>query len=736
MSNASSNPEKYVASKEAVLLPGDPLCRVAVPRPLPNLTILIHGVNDVGEAYEAQEQGLCQGLNDRLNRKSSLKEGGGDLRPNTYNTDYSKLLQAATAPRDRKKLEDNPDAVLFRRAKSDTAYSPVIPFYWGYREDGAIDPNTDRPKYINTGAKHGEWTDRFGNRLDKDGAKGGGPFTNATSSLPDMFGAGFQKRVISGDPTQPLFTAPEHRYMVLAAKRLAMLIKVIRNNPKTEKTAINLVAHSQGCMVSLLAHALLAQDGFTKVADCIIMNHPPYSLEESTLDAMTQTFTEQQTTQARLATLIAITDFITSNKRADPPLSALKNACLGVVGENWQTGKGAKKWCSKDGKVYTFAERDNRGKVYLYFCPRDSTVALENVQGIGWKGVPDSIIAKMPGKQVKKSRHDADPPPTETLEAFTKLKAKHFYQRVFTGRERGGHGIAVGLPPHIYTLKKWYEMTELPSLWHGEGKRAASTSDVTSGETRDINAEELTPPCVPALTHGESKGHEGKLAVSAIDARIALTNDGIKKTHEEIPDTRPVGRAGQELNTEEYRQVLKQMQASYDAAHTDPLDSATYTNVVSLRRPEGNRLYFVRTESAREARTRYETREMVDNSYHSSIVGNPMHSAQVTAYDLALGQPVDPLLKGFVSYLCLVADWRTKWRDLIPTDNKVELAHLAAESTPAGKIIPAAKALIAETYQYLNNGILPQHVKDCPLPPLVKSWTTGQREGASQKPNI
>lgn len=731
MSNTSSNPEKYVASKQTVLLPGDPLCRVAVPRPLPNLTILIHGVNDVGEAYEAQEQGLCQGLNDRLNRKDA--QGGGDLVANTYNTDYSKLLKAATEPKERKKLEDNPDAVLFRRAKSDSAYSPVIPFYWGFREDGAIDPNTDRPRFINTGAKHGEWTDRFGNRLDKDGAKGGGPFTNATSSLPDMFGAGFQKRVISGDPTQPLFTAPEHRYMVLAAKRLAMLIKVIRNNPKTEKAAINLVAHSQGCMVSLLAHALLAQEGFTKVADCIIMNHPPYSLEESALDAWTQTFGEQQTTQARLATLIGIVGFITSNKRADPPLSTLKTACQGVAGANWQPGKGAKKWCTQDGQKYEFEERDNRGKVYLYFCPRDGTVALENVQGIGWKGIPDTIIAKKPGQRAKKDKNEPD---TETLDAFTKLKARHFYQRVFTGRQRDGHGVAVGLAPHVYKLKKWNEMTELPSLWRGDGKRAAATSDVTTGETRVINAEELIPPCVPELNHGEVKDNAGKLAVSPIDARIALTNDGIKKTKEEMPDTRPAGRAGQALNAEEQRQALKQMQASYDAAHTDPLDSATYTNVVALRRPEGNRLYFVRSESAREARTRYENKEMVDNSYHSSIVGNPMHSAQVTAYDLALGQPVDPLLRGFVSYLCLVADWRTKWDKLKKENYKVEFEFKNTDSTPAGKVIPAAKVLINETLEYFNTGNLPQHVKDCPLPPLIKSWTTGQRGGASQTPNF
>jgi hypothetical protein len=34
------------------------------------------------------------------------------------------------------------------------------------------------------------------------------------------------------------------------------------------------------------------------------------------------------------------------------------------------------------------ADRDNRGKGYLYFCPDDMTVALDNVRGIGWVQAP------------------------------------------------------------------------------------------------------------------------------------------------------------------------------------------------------------------------------------------------------------------------------------------------------------------------------------------------------------
>jgi len=36
--------------------------------PLPCIVILVHGVNDVGEAYENQDVGICAGLNTRLGR--------------------------------------------------------------------------------------------------------------------------------------------------------------------------------------------------------------------------------------------------------------------------------------------------------------------------------------------------------------------------------------------------------------------------------------------------------------------------------------------------------------------------------------------------------------------------------------------------------------------------------------------------------------------------------------------
>ncbi|EOV0634918.1 hypothetical protein ACOIKT_004252, partial [Cronobacter turicensis] len=44
-------------------------CKVGVPRPMPCIVILIHGVNDVGEAYQNQEKGILAGLSKRLNRQ-------------------------------------------------------------------------------------------------------------------------------------------------------------------------------------------------------------------------------------------------------------------------------------------------------------------------------------------------------------------------------------------------------------------------------------------------------------------------------------------------------------------------------------------------------------------------------------------------------------------------------------------------------------------------------------------
>lgn len=109
---------EYVAKRESTVLQCNRLRDkvIEVPRDLPGNIILVHGVNDVGTSYSGVEEGLCAGLQERLLRY---------FKPAEY-----KMPGEA----DKDKVGDDPDAVYFKRhVKSDTD-SPVIPFYWGYRE--------------------------------------------------------------------------------------------------------------------------------------------------------------------------------------------------------------------------------------------------------------------------------------------------------------------------------------------------------------------------------------------------------------------------------------------------------------------------------------------------------------------------------------------------------------------------------------------------------------------------
>jgi hypothetical protein len=348
---------------------------VGVKHNLPGSIIVVHGVNDVGTSYEAVEAGLCEGLTARL---------CGDLRPATYR-------MPSTADSD--KLEDDPDAVFYKRKVTGDTHSPVIPFYWGYREQA------DHAVHW-TKTPHGQAVDRFGNRLDKDFSKGGGPFSNATTSLPEMWNRGESDAGgfldwAANDATHPVLKNPGRLYMILAARRLAALVTMIRDYDGDE--TVSIVAHSQGCMLSLLAQAFLldprmkTEQPDARPADTLVLCNPPYSLVDTlppsvmavdgysgsdpAMEKHYSSISGGQTLHARLTTLANIVKGVQQHKHASPPLAELPDTVkhCGVVGAKWLADK----------------ERDNRGKVYLYFSPEDMTVALSNVQGIGWQGVPD-----------------------------------------------------------------------------------------------------------------------------------------------------------------------------------------------------------------------------------------------------------------------------------------------------------------------------------------------------------
>jgi pimeloyl-ACP methyl ester carboxylesterase len=520
---------------------------------LPGNVIVIHGVNDVGTSYEAVEQGLCQGLKKRI---------GWDYVAGNYRMPTSK---------DKDVLYEDPDDVFFKRKIDANTDSPVIPFYWGFREE-----------FSKAGSVRGQRVDRNKNRLDKDLSKGGGPFANATSTLPDMWGqgkssAGGALDFVQRDATHPVLDNPGHLYMILAAKRLAALISMIRDYDADE--AVTLVAHSQGCMVSLLAQAFLLDDGL-RPADTLILNNPPYSLvdvipsstnlvegtsgEDARMHGHYGPLKGRQTLHARLTTLVNIVHGVVGKKHATPAFTSLNDQCVhhGMVSGLWKAS----------------ADRDNRGKVYLYFCPEDMTVALSNVQGIGWQGVPDyqrgKQVAQVPVLTTDHGKYrpyDSGLRKTGLIDVlrqpFKELTAHNakdagFYQRVFTNKLRPklvtGTPVLIGqAAPHDFEIRIKGEddqgHTEISDPWSNHYVRAhfklpdkplfgTISADEARINIRSINGEPLPVPVKASLNGGpipagvdaahligarpDAKGRPGALEdVDPIDAAIAVTSD-------------------------------------------------------------------------------------------------------------------------------------------------------------------------------------------------------------------
>lgn len=676
----------YVVGQGTGILQPNRACdqRVDVKRDLPGTFILVHGVNDIGVSYPAQEEGLCKGLNERLCRK--------DMMPGQYKT-----------PKRDDELLADPDAVYYRRSAGDGTYSPVIPFYWGYRLD-----KNDRDVHI----KNGQNVDKHGNRLDKNYAVAGGMFANATSDIPSMFSGHYVRtnavaavEAGGGDVYHPLRDGADRRYMNLAAKRLAMLVAEIRKRDANE--TVTLVGHSQDCMLSLLAQAFLAEQG-ARSADCLILNHPPYSLHEQFADrAMQGNGGLQQTTRARLETLAALVKKVTEKPHAEPPLAELAD-CMngkGRAGNLWTPTSGKRPGLEISGKHIVFAERDNRGKVYLYFCPADQTVGLYNVQGIGTLGVPEKL------QSLDQAGH------SKTYEPLRSLGPR-FLQRVWTTRPRDGKLELVGKAPYTYTLVTRFE-DDYPDAGFMANKARVSPD---ANETRHINAEELNPKCEPRLTHGEPT--KGKLNVDPIDASITVANDGIKTPIMIIDD--PTGSPGRPSTPQDL--VLNAAdKGKVDAVvnkgrKPEPEDQRTVVRVV---RHSSGKLAVTYRESPNEARLRHQSKEVMDNSYHSSIVANAEHSRLVTAMDVAIGQAKALNDPGWRKLLNDIADWRIPIGN-IKDNSPREYQKLGAESPESCRLIEANCAYYAKGE--FPDWVMPQKLPSgVVMPTGVVSETRTQR---------
>lgn len=716
----------------------------------PGNIILVHGVNDLGTSYAAIEEGLCKGLAERLD---------GELRPANYRLPVGS---------DRTKLEKDPDSVFFRRTVSDNTLSPVIPFYWGYREEKAHARRGDQ-------TAHGQCLDRYGNRLDLDMAKGGGPFANATSTLPDMWNKGKSGLfgaldVAQKDATHPVLNNPGRLYMVLAARRLAALICMIRDYDEDE--VVSIVAHSQGCLVSLLAQAFLLSPEMRKLqpnarpADTLIMTHPPYSLidrfpttvwladQYSGADARMAgqygRIAGNQTLNARLSTLSNIVNGVWEARRTSPalPVMADPQKYFGAVGKKWKAE----------------GDRDNRGKTYLYFCPEDMTVALANVQGIGWQGVPDCIV----GKRIKAQNFNGVEKRTLVQDVRQPLKelGPGFFQRVFTNKRRpdplNGEPVLVGQPCSYFELRVRGE----DDHGHTAVSEGFASSDVARAHLdtavrstvqlqdlarsigrRCINGEPLKRPVPPSLlenAQNDAKGRQGASEqVGPDDAAIAITSAyGIKEIWEAIPDPNPFRTIYRQAPSKSPQPALHAGLVTYPLGLVPEINewwnkgkatNAERCRVLTvamcmemdqgmLRPVSPSRLLLIkRTETPNEARLRWQN-EIAPRSFHGAIIGGRLNHSQVTAYDVAIGGAKACADPKFYAYLCAVADWRLQEDSKLRRDGIKQFSHFMSTYRQLFSAEPSwRKDVVTGSARYYSTGLMPAFVPSIHdgLPPQV-----------------
>ena len=234
--------------------------------PLPGIMIFVHGVNSDGEWYAAAEEGLCNGLNERLKRSCHHLQHrgveGGELKAVNYGAEIT--AEGFLHP------EMSADTLI----RDAGTFSPVIRFRWGYKASGEELQKYGKGIYLN---EQDYW--------------GGGPFANGCSALADLWKDGLSEGLFLWNtiqhmnpfPERQVYSCPPRAYFVLAAYRLARLVEAIRQ--QQADVPVTIVCHSQGTMVAMAAAFLGARlpkaDGVPCVADNYVICNSPYSLAKS-----------------------------------------------------------------------------------------------------------------------------------------------------------------------------------------------------------------------------------------------------------------------------------------------------------------------------------------------------------------------------------------------------------------------------------------------------------------------
>ncbi|CAM2185087.1 Alpha/beta hydrolase [Paraburkholderia sacchari] len=337
-----------------------------VPPHMPGVIIFVHGVNSEGEWYDFAEQALCEGLNDRLGRTAS-----NSLSANEYSD-----------------IDKNKSKTI--RYISKVGNSPVIRFYWGYSAEPGAERKWRIPMQNLRGANF--WDPESSNEK-RPWYWGGGPFQNGTNNLQQLWSNEGFKRHLYGVDLQELNTeldrqvddAPPRRYFSHAAQRLADLIDRIRT--KYPHDTVSVMSHSQGTMVALAATAMCK----TRAPDALFVMNSPYALDDKITDALTCGL-EYPTQGARVNTFRNIAHRIKSDRHVFTEAELKQLHCGASEDMNF--------WRPDNKRKSGVNERDNHGRLYVYFTPHDRVMGITTIQSIGWRGVDDKLLAEL-GDTVK-----------------------------------------------------------------------------------------------------------------------------------------------------------------------------------------------------------------------------------------------------------------------------------------------------------------------------------------------
>ena len=657
--------------------------------PLPGVVIFVHGVNSEGEWFEAAEEGICKGLNRRLARlDDQMMYGGvegGQLTPARYTE--SLTPEGFLNP---KLLPDNYIA-------PDASFSPVIHFRWGYKA------NKEELK---------EYGDKI--FLNEQDYWGGGPFANGCSSLPDLWHAGVDDRIFgfisvqAMNPTQrPVFRTPPRSYCVLAALRLAKLVRSIRT--KQANVPITIVCHSQGNMVGLAAgffgDALPeVKDPWGNVGRCVadayVLANPPYSVAntDTGLENWSQRSARdvskrrgRETYQARTETLRNFIDIIRERTAFEMPADKvdedMANARTSATGGKPYSAGADRTSHGLNGHTY--------GRVTLYCCPHDQVISAATVQGIGWRGLGHVVDEAYPWLSDEAQKRQSELSDIGAHGVFT----QRVFATGFTVGERAdyryweddwryGKGKTSGFwyppsPPAKYGVKRAWSANEdyvaklmttavapvlyIVTLTTSAFRLFRVNADPPKGWTVTADAPPLDEPFTPkSLRYGRpvsisdgdqaqsdfNEGNDPPAAARAEEKPQTSDDDPYDNYEIKQADQEAIGTIATEAAQRYEDRAIVRMRARTDN------NSAWVTSDGRVIGEDGE-------SDAPEGYTAWRNKqvtEILDRSAnnnptnHSTIMTNPMHAEKALAYDVAIG--LCYLSPAQMTELRIEADWR------------------------------------------------------------------------------